>query len=89
MLIKRARIISILAVILMMILPFMPVAGSASALQQGVQISYHPLTGMVNFMGAPSTGRAIHAATARGKKCHGRRCRARIPGRAGRRTVLC
>ena len=63
MLIKRARIISILAVILMMILPFMPAAGSASALQQGVQISHHPLTGMVNFMGAPSTGRAIHAAT--------------------------
>ncbi len=63
MLIKRARIISILAVILMMILPFMPAATSASALQQGVQISYHPLTGMVNFMGAPSTGRAIHAAT--------------------------
>ena len=58
MLIKRARIISILAMILMMILPFMPAATSASALQQGVQISHHPLTGMVNFMGAPSTGRA-------------------------------
>ena len=64
MFIKRTQFVSVLALIIMLILPIMPASASAPANQQGVLISRHALTGMVSFMGAPASGRAIREATA-------------------------
>ena len=64
MFIKRTQFVSVLALIIMLILPIMPASASAPATQQGVLISRHALTGMVSYMGAPASGRAIREATA-------------------------
>ena len=63
MLIKRLQVILFAALIVIMAFPNIPATALAPH-PQDVTVAYHALTGMVSYMGAPSTASPIREATA-------------------------